>query len=493
MKLALRSALVLIYSLGSWVLIGQISTEFLLKGGLFLIFVTVSTLVCIFGRRAVSKPINVDVGLNIQPDVDESSKGVQKQKVTYDTPGLRLVNSKIEYPYRRCLPGDEQAKVTTVQHLESSFPACAPFPTLVKQSDTDAKKTLEFAEAAALRNVVSPKKISRRVKVFDPTHYSRHTGVPGFLYIARNNFHQLGLHKLGYTTLAPSQRIKTLNQQHARASDVGAFTLVHAVEVSGSYDAEQALFDAIADTRVAEKREFFFERSDFFIHAAQAASCFNSGNPNALDDFLDWSLSLDSWEKYRPASVHSVSVPPKVKITDGWIYVARNQWHRESILRIGQSKNDPQIKVDELNRMQRQLTCQIGFYKLVECVVVDDLQYAFSELKKLIQQYKIPGERVFFDIPLSHLRGLILDVTREGARCSMNTTPLEITDQISVDVVSMKPHPSWKAWTMCCPSCQQLLRFRGTVAAVGIVACPTCVEHIHCRIGASKVEFPSRL
>lgn len=490
MKPAMRWVLAFVYLSVGWKIIGSITTESTVQVGLFSIFACSSALISVLGRRVIASSSIGNVGADIKPAHIEPAKDVREQK-TKDVVGAPSIrNVKVEYPYRLNMPGDEPQRVVTSPSNEFKLPSNAPLTKIEKQSIVELKQFPVSNERLNSPRVERPKPLPKQKRTLDPDHYRRHTGVPGYLYIARNDFHQIGLHKIGYTTLTPAQRIKTLNQEHSYSSDVGNFSLVHSVQVGGSYDAEQALFDAIAESRAVAKREYFFERSEFLIKALQSASVFNNGNPDALNDFLDWSLDQDSWRKYLPPPLQEATVPPKLKSTDGWIYAARNPWHRDSIFRIGMSKNNPQIKVDELNQAQRQLTCQIGFYKLVECEVVGDHAEAFNRFKKLIHDYKIPGSRAFFDVPLPTLREALAQATREGERCNRVSAPLEFTDQILVDIVPLKPHPSWVAWTGYCSTCGQLLRFRGAIASAGLVVCPACGGQIRCRIGASKVEFP---
>ncbi len=324
-----------------------------------------------------------------------------------DQPKSRA-NFAIEYPYRPLLPSDSSQSIAPSLYGISPKPNVSHLEVQKHESSSDTRRVPNSIEAPPRKMEKGPTAARKRAKVFDPAHYSRHSGVPGFLYIARNDFYQPGLHKIGYTTLTPPERIKTLNQQHNHASDLGRFSLVFSSPVGGSYDAEQALFDAIATTRVAKKREYFLERSEFLIKALQAASIFNRGNPDALDEFLDWSLDQDSWKTHRPPILDEVTVPPKLNSTDEYIYVLRNPWHRESIFRFGRTKNDPRIKLAELNRKQRELTCQIGFYKLVECIAVDDLETMFPRFKVLVQPYKVVGSRTFVDMPLDSLTAAII-------------------------------------------------------------------------------------
>jgi hypothetical protein len=89
------------------------------------------------------------------------------------------------------------------------------------------------------------------------SHFRRHAGMPGFLYVAHNDEYRADLYKLGYTTVHPEKRIARLNQQVRLANDIGQFTLVHSIAVPTAYDSEQRIFEALQALRVAAKREFF--------------------------------------------------------------------------------------------------------------------------------------------------------------------------------------------------------------------------------------------
>ena len=57
----------------------------------------------------------------------------------------------------------------------------------------------------------------------------RHSGLPGFLYLARNDQHIGDLYKVGYTTQEPDARVAMLNEELSNAGDIGSFRLVHTV------------------------------------------------------------------------------------------------------------------------------------------------------------------------------------------------------------------------------------------------------------------------
>jgi hypothetical protein len=332
-----------------------------------------------------------------------------------------------------------------------------------------------------------PKK--RTTKVFDRDHYLRHSGIPGFLYAARNPFHQTGLYKLGYTTDSPEARMKMLNEQHSAASDVGRFELVHAVPVSDSYGAEKALFDVIADARVIEKREFFFENQDFLIRGLDAVCSFSAGSYNALTDFYELSLDRNSWAKSRPVRPSAIVVPPRTSSDGGWIFITRTMWHRDNIHRVSRSKKNPLIKLNELDAIQRGLTARLGFYDLVGCVAVDNLDGTWAALSPQLTLRRVPGSRVYYDAPLSVLTQLINNVQtdiRQPVQSICN--PEQTKNLISVEKVKGPRSASWAAWTAACPFCGIILRFKGIVGASQMVKCPECHQSMNCHQGSQAVS-----
>lgn len=354
---------------------------------------------------------------------------------------------------------------------------------------TEMSQHPAFTAANRTESTPVTKPNKKTTKVFDPNHYRRHSGVPGFLYAARNPFHQIGLHKLGYTTVSPEVRVKLLNEQHDKASDVGHFELVHAVPVSASYDAEQALFDVITDARVIEKREFFFQNQDFLIRSLDAVCSFSAGSPNALTDFYELSLDRDSWAKARPVRPAAIVVPPPSSPDGGWIFITRTIWHRDNIHRVSRSINNPLAKLNELNATQRNLTSQLGFYDLVACIAVDDLDGTWAALSPQLTKCRVPGSRVYFDAPLSVLSQLINNVhTAICQQVQLIRAPEQTENLISVEKVKGLRSASWAAWSAPCPFCGIILRFKGIVGASQMVKCPECHQSMNCHQGSQAVS-----
>lgn len=354
---------------------------------------------------------------------------------------------------------------------------------------TEMSQHAAFAAANGTESTPETKPKKRTTKVFDPSHYRRHSGVPGFLYAARNPFHQIGLHKLGYTTVSPEARVRQLNEQRDKASDVGHFELVHAVPVSASYDAEQALFDVISDARVIEKREFFFENQDFLIRSLDAVCSFSAGSPNALTDFYEWSFDRNFWGKSRPVRPPAIVVPLRSSPDGGWIFIARTMWHRDNIHRVSYSIKNPLEKLHELNTAQRNLTSQLGFYDLVACIAVDDLAGTWAALSSQLTKCRVPSSRVYYDAPLPILSQLLDDVqTYLRQPVQSMCDPEQTENLISVEKVKGLRSASWAAWSAPCPFCGIILRFKGIVGASQMVKCPECHQSMNCHQGSQAVS-----
>lgn len=110
-------------------------------------------------------------------------------------------------------------------------------------------------------------------------HFQRHAFTPGWLYVARNELHAHDLFKVGYTTVSPLTRIRTLNlQSKGVTTAIGRFHLLHSRSVPMSYSAEQQVFKRLAEYRVSKEREFFRAPQSMIVEAVnyvanEAALC----------------------------------------------------------------------------------------------------------------------------------------------------------------------------------------------------------------------------
>ena len=367
------------------------------------------------------------------------------------------------------------------------------------QPTTSSNPTQALTSRSAI-----PRPATRRAppQVVTPEHYRRHAGVPGFLYIAHNDEHRDGLFKMGYTTLSPVSRVASLNKEHQEASDIGKFHLVHSVQAAASYDAEQALFDAIAAQRVARKREFFYSHQDKMIRAANAAAQLTYGDANPLNAIYAESSNWATASQGMAPGLPTVLIPRRQGTESGWVYVCRNPWHREDTFRVSYTKVDPTPRLQELNSGQRRHTSQIGFYTIVHCGLATQVAEAARRLQIMLAPYRIQGSRVFYRASLPVLQSIIDAVVSAGPstpnqgdaklvpidRKSMIDTN-EKHSPISVELVHGAAHRTWVAWTAACPACRARLRFKGAIGARGNVNCPHCNDLIFTVIGASCVRI----
>lgn len=355
---------------------------------------------------------------------------------------------------------------------------------------------------------VAPRPATTRTpaQVVTPEHYRRHAGVPGFLYIAHNDEHRAGLFKIGYTTGSPQVRMASLNKEHKEASDIGVFHLVHSVPVAASYDAEQALFDAITAQRVAERREFFFGSQDALIRAVNAAARLTYGDADPLNTIYAESSTWATANQGMGPSLPPVQTQALQTLEHGWVYICRNPWHREDTFRVSFTKVDPKKRLEELNAGQRRFTSQIGFYRIVACVQVISVQDVYRKLQSMLASYRVKGSRVFYQAPLPVLCARVETAVSTGSSArnldgaglvqTVGTTAINPDGEhrsIVVELIHGTPHFTWAAWTAACPACRQRLRFKGQIGARGNVNCPSCSGSICTVIGASGVRVEGGL
>lgn len=86
-------------------------------------------------------------------------------------------------------------------------------------------------------------------------------GVPGHIYVARNDAHRDGIYKIGLTTrVNPEARIRELNKQAHEArvtGHIGHLALVCSYETIDCGRAESAVHEKLAQHRYSHNREFF--------------------------------------------------------------------------------------------------------------------------------------------------------------------------------------------------------------------------------------------
>lgn len=326
--------------------------------------------------------------------------------------------------------------------------------------------------------------------LFDPEHYRRHAGVPGYLYMARNSFHVEGLFKLGYTSQTPELRVTHLNNEHRLMPDVGEFQLVHWAPVPAAYDAECALFDLLRADRPVAKREFFHHSEALLKKAIDATQAFTLGDPDALDEFAMWRLrEPDVARRARPSHVQ---ILPVTSPSGGWIYAVQCEWHRNDVFRVSYTSKDPLLALSELDARQRRLTCRIGFHSLVHCQAVADLRTSWNAVAERLEPWRVKTSKVFFEIELEQLA---VEITAAAIPVPAPTPTQELpmpalrpkqgmTGEVSVEAVGGNTASSWAPWAKACLSCGAILRFAGAVGARDAVECPCCGFDMDCIVGA---------
>lgn len=151
-------------------------------------------------------------------------------------------------------------------------PAASPSPRLVFNSVAAERFSAERARSrATVAEVAAPPVVARQMRADE--HFRRHAFTPGWLYVARNELHAADLFKLGYTTISPQARIRTLNAEgQGVTTAIGRFQLVHSRAVPMSYTAEQEVFARLAQYRVTGAREFFRGSQALIIEAVDGVA-----------------------------------------------------------------------------------------------------------------------------------------------------------------------------------------------------------------------------
>lgn len=249
-----------------------------------------------------------------------------------------------------------------------------------------------------------PRKLRTPRPILRPEDFQQNAGIPGFLYLARNEEHWTGLHKVGQTRNHPSGRVAQLNKEHGKLTDIGDFQLMDVVPVVDAYGAEQVLFQVLDDLRPARGREFFIADRPFLSEAMQAAARFICGDDEWLNRIFQDVDRGDqpAWPAYPDRyNYRAAGRPP------GWVFIARNRFHAADTYRVSASVKLPDVVIKEWNNFQRTVTPQIGFYSVVYAVPVVNYVQAGTIGKRALARWKLDGQRSFFRGPLSELAGAL--------------------------------------------------------------------------------------
>jgi hypothetical protein len=131
----------------------------------------------------------------------------------------------------------------------------------------------------------------------------------------------------------------------------------------------------------------------------------------------------------------------------GWVYIARNDLHREDIYKVGYTEKTPEERVVTLNTAQKRHTGQIGFFQLIYAVCVLDSQGCEQQLFKRVSRLMESSKKEFVNAPLELLIGELLtiqkkDHARVSAKCVCSSCS---------SVISFCPLPQAK---LTCPVCR---------------------------------------
>lgn len=151
-------------------------------------------------------------------------------------------------------------------------PAASSSPRLVFNSVAAERFSAEIVRSrATVAEVAAAPVVARQLRADD--HFRRHAFTPGWLYVARNELHAVDLFKLGYTTINPQARIRSLNSEaQGMTTAIGRFQLVHSRAVPLSYTSEQEVFARLARFRVSSGREFFQGPQALIVAAVDAVA-----------------------------------------------------------------------------------------------------------------------------------------------------------------------------------------------------------------------------
>lgn len=97
----------------------------------------------------------------------------------------------------------------------------------------------------------------------------------------------------------------------------------------------------------------------------------------------------------------------------GWVYIARNDLHREDIYKVGYTEQTPESRVLKLNTEQRLRTSQIGFFHMAYAVAVLDSQGCEQALFKKIGKLRESPRKEFVNAPLELIIGELLQIQKK--------------------------------------------------------------------------------
>ena len=280
--------------------------------------------------------------------------------------------------------------------------------------------------------------------------------------------------------------------------------------MNDSYRAEQLLFELLSNRRIALGREFFWgEQHELILSLNSVASRSN---------FCDSSLTgLHSPTKVNtlhllldengPTEQALYSAVNGSEADNGWVCIFRNPAYRIGTYRIDFTTRSPSHLIYRLNVMQRRLTSQIGFFKLVHCAATGDPGTTHRHLMRRLHLHRIHPLKHFFNAPLDVILTALARSVEESnfAMEFIAKTEINNVDQTSVRLSAQQQDHSpvteiatrlggsrneassitvkiafgnipseIRPWVVICQGCGQNLRLTAAIGAVGDVTCPQC-------------------
>jgi hypothetical protein len=440
----------------------------------------------LLGRLAanpISKPSTISepqTSMLPHRPMSESAVGSRPEAAELQPPLICPINTKIF----TAVPDDPAARKAPISSALLELSTALP----------SAPKSL-LPETPSSRKTRSPPHVLK-----DAAYYARHRGVPGYLYMARNDSHVEGAFKLGYTTVLPIQRIEKLSQQCSQqARDVGAFRLVHAIPVSDSYDMEQMLFHALVSRRIEVSKEFFFGSADGLCGALEAAHAADrAGSVTPLLEYLQSAdLGEDRVESERP----NLSIGRAGTRPSQFVAICRNRFHEVGIHKLVGGARLARI-VDNLNDRQRECTSQLGEYDVVHIQAVLNAKLVLRDFSARNAELRVRPNQDFYRAPLPTLLSLLADLIARVDRVSpvvSKRSPLVDAEErdlprgestrppIACTVIHGDPSASWAPWAIAC-LCGSRLRVLAAIGEQGEIECPSCRRTRSCRQGAEALR-----
>lgn len=356
---------------------------------------------------------------------------------------------------------------------------------------------------------------------FEPD-YERNAGVPGFIYLARNDAHAPGIYKLGQST-HPLNRLVQLNNDHAELGWPGTYSLVDCVPTSDALRTERLLFEWLTARRISPGREFFWATPEDIIPLFRAAaSCIDNGSGHSI---AQSAIGAPDPAWFLPPSTRA-NPTPLGPGQDGWIGILRNPVYRANVFRLVGGVTSPIERAKQLDAAARERTTGIGYFEVVYQVGLSSARAAFETVKRSLRSHAMPTGTNFYEIPLSSILTEVNEAVRYFAEAPATHPPLRpaasgtrpayaspasrpsppkrppqppTTDaELGPDEVfwitahTAPAHPSYAPWTVACGGCQLGLRIHGRIGDIGIVRCPRCGHQARYRQGASgAVAMPT--